>query len=376
MSYLFMKAEDIIHIKEKLNGNSELRQALENKADTLMQTPPLSVTFHKSPAASGNSHDYFSEGPYWWPDEKNPGGPYIRRDGEFNPDRFNYHAEDMQTLSDAVVSLAQAGLFLDNNAYMQKAVSLAETWFVSETTKMSPHLEYGQAVRGHCDGRSIGIIDTVRLIKVVAGLNLIEQTGKFAEQMKQVKDWFRNYVYWMNHSEKGLEEKNYFNNHANWWNTQVAVFSAFSGDDGLLEECFERYQNHIISQQTNLEGAFVDELTRTNSYTYTLYNLEACAIICELAHHKGVDLWSFQTKEGKGIKKSIAFFKPYYINPFLWKYQQIRFQKSVMRESLPMRLAALHFCDAELRRANQFRQDDIKPFTTTCNLGLLDLIQE
>ena len=112
MSYLFMKAEDIIHIKEKLNGNSELQQTLKNKADTLMQTPPLSVTFHKSPAASGNSHDYFSEGPYWWPDEKNPGGPYIRRDGEVNPNRFNHHFEDMQTLSDVIAGLAQAGLFL------------------------------------------------------------------------------------------------------------------------------------------------------------------------------------------------------------------------------------------------------------------------
>ncbi|MFR8975220.1 MAG: alginate lyase family protein [Eubacteriales bacterium] len=376
MSYLFMKAEDIIHIKEKLNGNSELQQALANKADTLMQTPPLSVTFHKSPAASGNSHDYFSEGPYWWPDEKNLGGPYIRRDGEVNPNRFNHHFEDMQTLSDVIAGLAQAGLFLESDEYMQKAVSLAEIWFVNKATKMSPHLEYGQAVRGICDGRSIGIIDTAQLIKVVAGLNLIEQTGKFTEQIELVKDWFRDYVYWMNHSKKGLEEKNYFNNHANWWNTQAAVFSAFAGDDALMNECFEKYRTDVIPNQTNNEGAFSDELTRTISYFYTLFNLEACAITCELAYHKGVDLWNFITKEGKGIKKSISFFKPYYINPFLWPHQQLNAHKGVMREWLPMRLAALHFCDAELRRANQFRREDMKPFTTTCNLGLLDLIQE
>ena len=34
-------------------------------------------------------HDYFSEGDYWWPDPKNPGGPYIRRDGFSNPANFN-----------------------------------------------------------------------------------------------------------------------------------------------------------------------------------------------------------------------------------------------------------------------------------------------
>lgn len=376
MSYLFIKPEEINQIKENLNREPELMYHLKNKADKLMQTPPLSVTFHKSPAASGNIHDYFSEGPYWWPDEKNPDGPYVRRDGEMNPNRFNYHFDDMQTLSNAVVGLAQAGLFLENEAYFKKAVSLADTWFVSEKTKMSPHLEYGQAVRGICDGRSIGIIDTTQLIKVVSGLNLIEESGKFRDEIQLIKNWFRDYVYWMNHSEKGLEEKHYFNNHANWWNTQAAVFSAFVNDEELLRECFRAYQNNIISNQTNENGAFSDELTRTISYFYTLFNLEACAIICELAYHKGIDLWNAETEEGKGIKKSIAFFKPFYENPFLWPYQQLNSHKGVMREWLPMRLGALRLQDCELRSANEFRREDIKPFTTNCYLGILDLIQK
>lgn len=376
MSYMFIDAVDIDKIKENLKRDQEQLQALKRIGDKFLQTPPLSVTFHNSPAASGNPHDFFSEGPYWWPDEKNPNGPYIRRDGEVNPNRFNFHFEDMEKLGNAVAALSQVGLFLENDEYFQKAITLACIWFVDKETKMSPHLEYGQAVRGICDGRGIGIIDTAQLIKVVAGLNIIEQSGKFGSEIESIKNWFRDYLYWLNHSEKGLEEKNYFNNHANWWNTQAAVFSAFVGDEELLSECFENYQNNIIPNQTNEDGAFTDELSRTISYFYTLFNLEACAIICELAYHRGVDLWNFTTDEGKGIKKSIEFFKPFYINPFSWPYQQLNSHKGVMREWLPMRLGALRLQDDEIRAANVFRREDIKPFSTNCYLGMMDLIQE
>ena len=36
---------------------------------------------------SGDKHDYMSQAPYWWPDPTKPdGSPYIRKDGERNPE--------------------------------------------------------------------------------------------------------------------------------------------------------------------------------------------------------------------------------------------------------------------------------------------------
>lgn len=38
-------------------------------------------------AASGNKHDYYSFPPYWWPNPDTKDGlPYIRKDGQTNPD--------------------------------------------------------------------------------------------------------------------------------------------------------------------------------------------------------------------------------------------------------------------------------------------------
>src|SRR6266508_2027752 len=52
---------------------------------------PRTVTAARSPRSAGGPHDFFSEGDYWWPDPKNPEGPYVQRDGESNPGNFADH---------------------------------------------------------------------------------------------------------------------------------------------------------------------------------------------------------------------------------------------------------------------------------------------
>ena len=82
--------------------------------------------------------------------------------------------------------------------------------------------------------------------------------------------WFSDYLHLVNTSKKGLEEKNYFNNHSNWWNVQAAAYAAFTGNEQLLLECFDKFKFDILENQLNKEGGFEDELGRTRSYFYCL----------------------------------------------------------------------------------------------------------
>ena len=60
---------------------------LIEKAETALTEGPFSVMDKKRTPPSGDKHDYLSMGPYWWPDTtKTDGLPYIRRDGEINPE--------------------------------------------------------------------------------------------------------------------------------------------------------------------------------------------------------------------------------------------------------------------------------------------------
>ena len=91
------------NIQDKTNAEfARIAGELETEAEIRMKNPLYSVTFSESRAKSGDPHDYYSEAPYWWPDPNNPGGRFIRRDGEFYPDRMINHMLDMKAMVDDV----------------------------------------------------------------------------------------------------------------------------------------------------------------------------------------------------------------------------------------------------------------------------------
>src|SRR5207302_773663 len=75
---------------------------------------------------SGDKHDYVSMGPYWWPNPAKRGGlPYVRRDGERNPEmRDDYDAPRLAATTGAVTTLGLAYYFTDDEKYARRAALL------------------------------------------------------------------------------------------------------------------------------------------------------------------------------------------------------------------------------------------------------------
>jgi hypothetical protein len=360
MSFIFVSKEQVYAVKQNLSEKSdywqEVSYELRNKAELQMKRGPWSVTFSKSPAISGDIHDYFSEGPYWWPNPEDPTGPYIRKDGEHNPNIFKNHHDDMIELSRSVLYLSMAGYYLNEKIYIERAIYLLRIWFVDDKTRMNPHLEYGQAIRGICDGRYIGIIDTHYLIALVHSICFLEEYDEHADTIASVKKWFKEYLFWLTTSEKGMGERNHGNNHSNWWNTQVAAYAALVGDEKTLEKCYDFYKKVIVPSQIDEEGKFSDEVTRTNSFSYSFFNLDACALLCEIAFHRGTDLWHYSTADGRGIESAVKYLIPYFDNPFLWPYQQINGE--IPDENYTFHLSVSRLGLEECKRINIKRSKD------------------
>jgi len=60
---------------------------LQRDAQRALGEGPFSIVNKTVTPPSGDKHDYTSQAPYFWPDPKSPNGlPYIRRDGERNPE--------------------------------------------------------------------------------------------------------------------------------------------------------------------------------------------------------------------------------------------------------------------------------------------------
>ena len=85
-------------------------EVIRREADKALREGPWSVLDKKRVPSSGDKHDYLSVGPYWWPDPSKPDGlPYIRRDGQVNPERYEYDSAGLKKTVSAVEKLARTG---------------------------------------------------------------------------------------------------------------------------------------------------------------------------------------------------------------------------------------------------------------------------
>ncbi len=360
MSFVFVTQNDMQAVKQRLNNGTGKRIAHELRymADESMADGPFSVTYYKSPAASGDPHDYYSIGSYWWPDEKNPDGPYIRHDGLKNRNAFCSHKDDLITLCKDVMYLASAAYFLDEKKYADKAALLLKVWYIDKETIMNPNLNHAQAIKGICDGRGIGIIDSRQMMLVVHALGFLEELGGYSEVVDGVKAWFSQYIDWLITSKHGQEESCHGNNHTSWYFAQLMSFASLTGRIDLIDYSIERFKREQIPTQIVSEdggkyprGSFPLELERTKTLSYSLFNLSAWGAICELAYLNGTDLWHYKTPDGKGIELAIDYLLPFVDNPYLWRYEQIEPRISV--DNYAFHLAAKRLGRSDCAAANE-----------------------
>src|SRR2546425_8740019 len=184
------------------------RARVLNAANQCLSEKPITITASSSPRSAGGLPDFFSEADYWWPDPKDPNGPYIQRDGMTNPDNFVEHRRALMRLSVQVPALVAAWKLTKDKRYANHAASHLRAWFLDERTRMNPNLQYAQAIHGRATGRGTGIIDTIHLVEVARAIEAMEPSGALsASEAKAIEQWFADYVQWMTTSKNGIEER-------------------------------------------------------------------------------------------------------------------------------------------------------------------------
>jgi hypothetical protein len=313
-----LPAQALTETRDRLaRGDEALQPALKKlreDADAILSKKPASVMDKTKTSISGDKHDYFSVGPYWWPDPSKPDGlPYIRRDGDMNPEsKAGADSEPFKELCFNTETLGLAYYFTGHLPYAEKAAQLVRHWFIEPATRMNPHLQYAQAIPGVSDGRGIGLIEARALGNMYDGLALIENSGAWKEADRAaLTAWLQQYFQWLIESKNGQDESAEHNNHGSWYDVQVAHLALTLNRPEKARAVVEAAGGLRIATHIEPDGRQPHELARTRSLNYSLFNLEALFQLAHFGEHVGVDLWNYRTKDGRSLHAAILFLTPY-----------------------------------------------------------------
>ena len=316
------------------------RERVVLAAQRYVKETPLTITSFPSEKSPGGVHDFYSQADYFWPDPTNPDGPYRERDGQSNPENFLGHRRAMIALSVQMPALTAAWVLTRDRRYGERAVEHLRAWFVDPATKMNPNLEYAQGVTRGVTGRSWGIIDTLHLVEVARAATFLRGKLLSKEDDIALTSWFRSYLEWLQTSKKGMTERDAANNHGTCWLLQAAEFARLTGDEDVRDDLRVRYKTVILPKQMGADGSFPLELKRTKPYSYSIFNLDVMAGVCQSLSRVGDDLFNFTLSDGRGMCKGAAFLFPFLEDKTRWP-----FTKDVEHfDALPVRAPSLLFC--------------------------------
>jgi len=334
--FLLMQEARLGQLKSAYEGKEEPSRPPEAKAiatkivkeaDKRVGKPVITITENENLQASKDPHDYFSTARYYWPDPSKPDGlPYIRKDGETNPQ----HSEvsDEKKLNDmihAVEYLSLAYFLTGQERYAEEAGKFLRGFFLNQTTRMNPNMNYSQSVPGGAEGRGSGVIDSREFMRISDFLFLISKSPSWTDQDRSaMKAWWTEYAQWLQTSKIGLEEKKAHNNHGAVYDVQLAAVLVMAEKEEDAKKVLGESLSARLDSQITPEGKQPWELARTKSWSYSCFNLKNICKGAVMARSLGIDLWSHEGEGGRGsLKKAMLYLVPFLKNPENWPEKQI-----------------------------------------------------
>jgi len=275
---------------ERLSSENELVQ----QAISLLDQPITAVTQKPSTSHISDARNYVSMACYWWPDPNSPdGNPYIRKDGEVNPETRSQQSDlpKLIEMAQRVEVLSLAYKCTENEKFAKMALVQLEAWFINKESAMHPHLEHAQMVKGRNLGRSYGVIDTWWLVRVVESLPYLKKSVYWTQRLEEgLQAWFTHYLNWLRNSEFGQAEMQSKNNHGTWYDLQVVTFARFVDQHDFARSHLENVTQRRIARQITPFGRQKYETRRSRPHHYSIYNLSGLMKLALHGKALGVDL--------------------------------------------------------------------------------------
>jgi hypothetical protein len=287
-------------------------------ADRALTQPPAPLTTLPAPNSPGTPHDYYSE-----------------------PNTFTAHRDALLSLAHIVPALTAAYVLTKDERYAKQAVTHLQAWFVSPDTSMAPSLEYAQVVPPAKKGRPEGLVEAIHLAEVAQSLQFLSNSEALSpEDGVTIVKWFSGYLDWLNSSRMAGLARDMRDHNGSSWLLQAAACARLDlKDDSPLTTLRHQFRSTTLRAQISFDGTFPRELTTSNPYRNTLFNLDMLAGCCELLSTRFESVWDYELQDGPGMRVAIAKLYPSIAYRRSWPYRA----DAEFFNELPLRRPALLF---------------------------------
>jgi hypothetical protein len=318
-----------MNLEKIKSGDTNYQRAyngLISEANKALKFGPVSVMEKTKTPPSGSKHDYMSLAPYHWPDPtKKDGLPYMRKDGETNPEVKLYKDKAyLPELCSQIYTLALVNYYSGDKKYYNHAVQLIRVWFLDTATKMNPNMNFAQAIKGENLGRGAGLIDARHFIKVIEAIELMNRDGAYPNKdLKNMQIWFANFLQWMQTSKNGKEEMNAKNNHGVWYDALRLSIALFNNQKDAVNNIIANAKLRLVNQMDD-NKRFPLEMARTTSLHYSVFVIDAFLKIAKMAESTGIDFWTNRDNSKHTLKAAVDEMLPYLVQEKQWDGPQIK----------------------------------------------------
>lgn len=307
-----MSRKGLLEAKAMITRNDPLLQAsfkkLLKQADKALEAGPFSVMQKTKVPPSGDKHDYMSVPPYAG-----------SSDGKTNPAWWqDYDRVPLERLTQVTETLALAYYLTEKQVYADRAALLLRVWFLNPDTRMNPDLKYAQA------STRIGVIDTRFIPRIVDVVGLLGSSKAWTDRDQAgMEKWFREFSKNVR-ARVDKAHRGSGHNIASFYHVQMASIALFVGDEELADTFIGRTKTRI-GNAINSNGGFAPELRRTCSLSYSCFHMYAMFNLATMGHRVNLDLWTYETRDGRSLRKALDFLAQYSgaENKKKWPYKEI-----------------------------------------------------
>ncbi|KAH7090035.1 alginate lyase-domain-containing protein [Auriculariales sp. MPI-PUGE-AT-0066] len=225
--------------------------------------------------------------------------PYIRKDGQVNPD-VRAEIFDTTWITQLSESVFYSTLGAATGRYPQgytEAARHIRTWFINSVTGVNPNLNWGQIVNA---------------VLIMRSARAPEWTS--ADDAALIA-WAKQYLVWLTTSTLGKQDAASKNNHATFYYNQLAVLHVLVGNKTAAVNSLNTYFNGLFRTQIIASGEQPEESARTLPGHYQAFNVEAMVVNARIGDYLGQNYWVKTTSQGATIQTAVNYLMQRAVNP-------------------------------------------------------------